>query len=196
MPILQTVDDLEIVREKYINVDKPGICIRKNHKRIPKIIHQTWKTKEVPDHWSSSHEGWIKYHPDYYYVLWTDDMNLELVARWYPDFLEKYQSFPYNIQRVDAVRTFYLHRYGGIYSDLDIEPLKSIDPYLVSTSEQTELVLLRDIGGLGKWKQALTKRTRLFNQIFRSIEQHGRYTNILGPSSRQNDETKNTMVGW
>ena len=38
----------------------------------------------------------------------------------YPWFLPTYWSYPYAIQRVDAVRLFILHRLGGIYIDLDM----------------------------------------------------------------------------
>lgn len=31
------------------------------------------------------------------------------------------------LQRADAMRLFFLHKYGGIYIDLDIECLRSLD---------------------------------------------------------------------
>ena len=40
---------------------------------IPKIIHQTWKTKEVPEKWKKSQEEWQRLHPDWLYILWTDE---------------------------------------------------------------------------------------------------------------------------
>lgn len=45
----------------------------------------------------------------------------------YPWFLSTYNSYPYNIQRVDAVRYFILHHFGGIYLDLDVGCLKRLD---------------------------------------------------------------------
>jgi mannosyltransferase OCH1-like enzyme len=39
---------------------------------IPKIIHQLWKTADVPPaflHWQSS---WREMHPDFEYRLWTN----------------------------------------------------------------------------------------------------------------------------
>ncbi len=165
MPIIDTLEQLEDIRESIVDCNK-----------ISKIIHQTWKTKDIPEHWTSSYNGWIRCHPDYYYVLWTDEMNLQLVERFYPHFLEKYTRFPYNIQRADAVRTFYLHRYGGIYSDLDLEPLKRIDLYL---DNRYEIILLQDIGGLGKYKKFVMNRGDTLKNIFRNIEKNGRYTNML-----------------
>ena len=47
---------------------------------IPKIIHQTWKTQEVPEHWKESQEEWQKLM-DYgwEYMLWTDEDNRNLI---------------------------------------------------------------------------------------------------------------------
>jgi mannosyltransferase OCH1-like enzyme len=44
----------------------------------------------------------------------------------YPWFLPTYLSYPYAIQRVDAVRYFILHLHGGIYIDLDMGCLKPL----------------------------------------------------------------------
>lgn len=95
---------------------------------IPKIIHQTWKTDIVPDHWKSSQIAWLSFvekDSDWQYVLWTDEMNRELVVEHYTWFLEIYDNFPHNIQRADTVRYLILNKYGGIYCDLDIEPKQS-----------------------------------------------------------------------
>ena len=43
-----------------------------------------------------------------------------MIKNEYPWFLKTYTSYPYDIQRVDAVRYFILHKYGGIYIDLDV----------------------------------------------------------------------------
>ena len=45
----------------------------------------------------------------------------------YPWFLPTYLAYPYDIQRVDAVRYFILHKFGGIYIDLDMGCLKRFD---------------------------------------------------------------------
>src|SRR5690606_15288628 len=60
----------------------------------------------------------------------------------FPWFLETYDSYPYDIQRVDVVRYFLLYKYGGIYSDLDIAPRHSVVPLL-----QYETVLPKTVPG-------------------------------------------------
>ena len=46
-------------------------------------------------------------------------------------FLPTYDGYTHYIQRVDAIRYFVLHKYGGIYFDFDIGCRKRLDPLLV-----------------------------------------------------------------
>ena len=87
---------------------------------IPRIIHQTWKTREIPDGWKESGPSWQRFHPDWQYILWTDEDLERLITERHPWFADTYRDYPYAIQRVDAARYFILYEYGGIYSDLDI----------------------------------------------------------------------------
>ena len=94
---------------------------------IPKIIHQTWKDKIIPKQWQISQDEWLRLHPTWSYRLWTDSDLRDFIANDYSWFLDTYDSYPHHIQRVDAARYFILHKYGGLYSDLDIQPVKEFD---------------------------------------------------------------------
>ena len=48
-------------------------------------------------------------------------------AQDYPEYLAMYDSYRFGIQRADAMRLFFLHKFGGIYIDMDIECLRSLD---------------------------------------------------------------------
>ncbi len=95
--------------------------------RIPKIIHQSWKTKTLPTKFQQWSDSWSLKNPTYSRKLWTDEENRALIAEHYPWFLEKFDSFPQNIHRIDVSRIFYMHKYGGIYSDLDVVCLKPVN---------------------------------------------------------------------
>jgi mannosyltransferase OCH1-like enzyme len=99
---------------------------------IPKIIHQTWKTKDVPDHWKKSKDEWQRLHPDWLYILWTDEDIRNHIKDYHPDFLELHDNYEYNIQRADMIRYFILYDFGGIYSDLDQYPLENIEKYITT----------------------------------------------------------------
>jgi len=65
------------------------------------------------------------------YMLWTDASSREFIAQHYRWFLDTFDSYPYPIQRADAIRYFVLHYYGGVYMDLDIGCLRRLDPLLI-----------------------------------------------------------------
>ncbi len=55
---------------------------------IPRIIHQTWKTWDIPyeiydRRWV---ESWPRHHPDWLYVLWTDERLRALGRACYPGY--------------------------------------------------------------------------------------------------------------
>jgi hypothetical protein len=94
---------------------------------MPRILHQTWKTSEVPASWRAYARSWQEMHPAWLYHLWTDEENRSFIAGHYPRLLPVYDAFPYGIMRADAVRYCLLHHFGGVYVDLDIECLQPID---------------------------------------------------------------------
>ena len=97
---------------------------------IPRIIHQTWKDDNIPPRFQPYVQSWKHHHPGWEYMLWTDEDNRALIEQYYPQHLRMYDSFRSKIQRVDAARYFILHRFGGVYADLDFECLRPLDAAL------------------------------------------------------------------
>lgn len=97
---------------------------------IPKIIFQTWKTHEVPEKYKLCVESVKAQHPDYKYVLFSDEDNEKFVKEYFPSFYPVWKSFPYPIQRADTVRYMFLYIYGGLYFDLDYYLKTPLTPYL------------------------------------------------------------------
>ncbi|KAF5835608.1 hypothetical protein DUNSADRAFT_7156 [Dunaliella salina] len=52
---------------------------------------------------------------------------MQLIATKFPWFLDTFKSYPYGIQRADALRYFVLYEHGGIYVDLDVVCNKNLD---------------------------------------------------------------------
>jgi len=94
---------------------------------IPKRLVQTWKTSDVPDTWKPYQKKWKELHPNWKYCFYTDEDNDKFVKENFPWVYPLYQTLPYPINRVDLFRILYLYEYGGVYADLDMEPLKCID---------------------------------------------------------------------
>lgn len=97
---------------------------------IPKIIHQTWKNREIPEKWQSAVQSVKTMHPEYEYILWTHETMAAFVKSTYPDFFQTYTGYKYDIQRCDAFRYLVLYKYGGIYIDLDTVCKKKLDGFL------------------------------------------------------------------
>lgn len=94
--------------------------------KLPKIIHQQWKTDKIPDGVYSKWNAQFKElypEPEYKHMLWTDANARELIKKDFPFFLPAYDNYEFGIQRADASRYFIMYKYGGLYADLDYEPL-------------------------------------------------------------------------
>ena len=94
--------------------------------KIPKIIHQTWKTEKLKDYQADSKQTVEKNHPDFLHVLWTDVDNIELITTRFPDDMAMYKGFKKNIMRADFARLLFLYEFGGIYLDLDVKANKNL----------------------------------------------------------------------
>jgi hypothetical protein len=46
---------------------------------VPKILHQTWKSREIPEKWKAAQQSCLSLHPDWEYKLWTDADGLEFI---------------------------------------------------------------------------------------------------------------------
>ncbi|KAG8830026.1 Chitin synthase, class 2 [Serendipita sp. 399] len=96
-----------------------------------RIIHQSWKTRDLPPHFQKWSNDWRRIHgKGWTYVLWTDEDNRQLIQKYYPEYLETYNSLPREIYRADMIRNVYMHKFGGIYADLDLRPLSPIDAHI------------------------------------------------------------------
>jgi mannosyltransferase OCH1-like enzyme len=95
---------------------------------VPATIHQIWNDNRVPDRLAAYAEGWSRLNPSWRRILWTDRMRLAFVAENYPELLETYCAYANPVCRADAARYMLLHKFGGLYADLDVECLAPLSP--------------------------------------------------------------------
>ncbi len=139
---------------------------------IPRILHQTWKTNVVPDRFVEFQQSWRRHHPAWEYRLWSDAENQDLIEQEYPQFAEFYRRLPYPILRVEFVKLAYLHRFGGLYVDLDFEALRPIEPLL----DKQSIVVGRETGGMGHW---LRGRDYILNALIGSTAGHSLWLDLM-----------------
>ena len=111
--------DVEVSEGRFETLlgQSPGFI--KNTK-IPKFIHQTWKTADLkqqstPSHVIQSVNAWSQESPGYTYLLWNDADIQNLVFQYYPHLRKLYRKLT-PVMRADLFRLLVLHKYGGIVS--------------------------------------------------------------------------------
>ena len=139
---------------------------------IPKIIHQTWKSADVPPHLRGFQASWRHYHPRWEYRLWDDAANEALIAKHYPEFLTYFRQATPSILRIDLVRLAYLHRLGGVYADLDYEVVRPLDDLL----DTPHAIVGREQHGIG---MALRGRDYIINALMASPPGHPLWLEVM-----------------
>eukprot|EP00435_Cladocopium_sp_Y103_P062440 s948_g24.t1 len=112
-----------------------------SQKPIPRILHQTWKTDQVPAKFAHHLQSWRRLHPDWHFEFWDDHSSRELMAEKYPKHLRQYDRMS-GIKRADIARLVALSVYGGVYADIDVEATRSLEPLLVAAEASDAAVLL------------------------------------------------------
>lgn len=94
---------------------------------IPKIIHYCWLSGEpVPAKLQRYMDSWKKKLPDYEFMLWDKSRFDINSCRWVK---QAYEQRKYAFA-ADYIRFYALYHYGGIYLDMDVQVLKSYNPFL------------------------------------------------------------------
>ena len=95
---------------------------------IPKILHYCWFGKsELPDLAKQCIASWHQYMPDWQYLLWNED-NFSIADA--PTYVQEAYFASKFAFVSDYVRLFVLHKFGGVYLDVDFYVFKSFEPLL------------------------------------------------------------------
>lgn len=135
---------------------------------IPKIIHQHWKNKEIPNEWLEYHKSWKEKNPDFYFLIWSEEDALEFISNYFSWFLPVYKNYKYDIERADAIRYFILYSYGGIYIDLDYECLYPLSNYIHLISKPVGFISPSD-SGFSNSMMISKKGEPIWNSIIQSL---------------------------
>ena len=91
-----------------------------NKRKIPRIIHQTFKTNNVPVSMYQAAMSWVEYNLDCEYRFYDDEDCLNLIKENFNDeVLQAYYLLEKGAFRADLWRYCVLYIYGGIYADID-----------------------------------------------------------------------------
>ena len=108
---------------------------KKSVKRENRVVHQIYgifddgiPLKDIPVFYENvqATKKFCK-KEGYQYKMWNLATCVKVIKTYYPEYLSLWNAFPLPIQRADFVRYCILYKYGGIYVDCDIHPLRSLN---------------------------------------------------------------------
>ena len=102
---------------------------------IPRILHQTWKTSDIPSTHTKWCQTWRHGLPDWTFILHTDADMEAFVRAEFPYYMPVWTRLHPFIKRVDVIRYMWMLRMGGVYADLDTS-LESVPGFLEAVSAQ------------------------------------------------------------
>lgn len=92
---------------------------------IPQIFHRIWLDEPVPAEFDLYWKRFEAMHPGWKFVTWDDSKALDWLRC--PDEFAQARTWA---GKSDILRYEILYRYGGIYVDTDVEPLRPFDDLL------------------------------------------------------------------
>lgn len=108
--------------------------------QIPPILHQMYLSGEtafrakVADPSSTlsafPRESCAQHHQHWEVLFWDMAAVKRLLQTSYPWFMETFQSYAAEVNKADASRPFIMHKFGGVYLDIDTECFCSLDESL------------------------------------------------------------------
>jgi hypothetical protein len=108
---------------------------------IPRVVHWLWLgTNAVPQIFEQYARRWKALHPSWQTQLWNDDSLSVLSCQ---PILDGVNGFK---RRYDIVRLEILRQYGGVIVDMDVEPIRPLDPLLRGVSAFVGRINERHIG--------------------------------------------------
>ncbi len=114
---------LDLGRLLY-NEYNPLILTIKVFPIIPKTIHQIWIGGPVPEVFKKYMATWQAMHPDWRYILWTDEKIKELFPLHNQKFFDESEGMGV---KSDLLKWEIIYRFGGVYADVDYECLQPLD---------------------------------------------------------------------
>ncbi len=132
---------------------------RQSH-QIPLILHTQWKTRKIPKQVAGIVKSWSHHSPQLQHWFWTED-SLKYFGKERLNYYNKMLSLSNKKKKqplidMETLRFFILYEYGGIFSELDFELLKSLNsdilshPCIIAQEPQVTSLLLPDEQFSGK----------------------------------------------
>ncbi|PKX90170.1 glycosyltransferase family 32 protein [Aspergillus novofumigatus IBT 16806] len=109
---------------------------------IPMIVHQTWKNTDLqtwPQPIRQSTEKWLRAveADEMAYFLWDDDGINQFIKHFEPGLETQFYALASNVERTDVFRVLVSKWIGGVYGDMDTEPLRKPKDWINASDIQS-----------------------------------------------------------
>ncbi|KAJ5452209.1 hypothetical protein N7445_000392 [Penicillium cf. griseofulvum] len=96
---------------------------------IPARLHHIYLGPNPPHaEWLAARADCLKQHGLWESFLWNDSNAPQFVEENFSHLYDMWTSYPYMVQRVDALRYMVLQKYGGAVLDIDLACKRSLEP--------------------------------------------------------------------
>ena len=121
---------------RFRGSDSSGIAFSKRTQpeTIPRKIHMTWKTSEVPSWALGNVDTWKQLNPDYEWILHTDSEMDTYIRAQHPELVPVWDKL-IAIQKADFYRYIIVLDQGGVYADLDVTCIEPVDKWTAKARE-------------------------------------------------------------
>lgn len=124
-------DSMALIQEKLFSYNAAAV----QRMKIPRIIHHIYEDPAgPPGNLFQISKSWQERMPQWEYRFWNKQMIADFLKSICPDFSDIYHSYPFNVQRWDAIRYLILYHIGGLYVDMDYECIRPLDVLLADST--------------------------------------------------------------
>lgn len=97
--------------------------------RVPAVMHHVVLGSRPPlPAWGETRQSCLDLHQGWETHYWTDETATAFVAEKFPEVKPTWDSYPFLIQKVDALRYMVLYEYGGAVLDMDLRCKRALGP--------------------------------------------------------------------
>jgi mannosyltransferase OCH1-like enzyme len=138
--------------------------------QIPKVIYLSYKNKNIPKYIIPN---WQKLYPNYEIKLYDNNDCIKFLKDEYSqEFADIFNMIKDGPIKADFWRVCILYKYGGIYADIDIEPLVSIESILNKNTTFLSCISQNTIGITPQFIVSIPKHKALKMCIDKYLEMY------------------------
>lgn len=117
----------------------------KKPSRIPRLIHQTVKSKlSIPSDVQRNIDSWKKVNPEWQHILYDDEDIMEFMETYHPESLDVFNSLDSIVEKTDMWRYAVLDTFGGVYADTDTLCIRPVEEWWGDNENATVAIGLED----------------------------------------------------